>query len=54
MDGEFLSIVYFSGRVKVIKMPDILDPISSSRMEEEKPADSTNLLTPVTQEEKPV
>ena len=56
MDGEFMSIVFFSGRVKVIKMPDILDPISStsSNGQDDKPAEGQNLLTPVSQEEKPV
>ena len=51
MDGEFLSIVYFSGRVKVIKMPDVLNPISN---QEEEKQDEANLLTPATNEEKPV
>jgi len=31
MDGEFMSIVSFNGRVRIIKMPDVLDPIQNEQ-----------------------
>lgn len=38
MDAEFMSITKFDGRVLVVKMPPIIDPISI-----EKQADSNTL-----------
>lgn len=44
MDGEFLQITSFDGRVRVLKMPPIIDPISSDKHQESMNAASNSNL----------
>ena len=39
LDGEFLSINSFDGRVRIVKMPPIIDPIQNEKVGE---AQNTN------------
>jgi len=43
LDGEFMSVTSFDGRVRVVKMPAIIDPIQNEKAHAELTSNSQNL-----------